>query len=313
MRFWKIFTFLKQLFDRKTSTQQPSFFQLSLDRGENVEEVRGQVEQVVRHFDAPQQMQEVAREAAAQIGKQRISLLFYLLQENRMPSANGSAEKRDIGMLLHHVYENAIFEILYYMGEDAYNLLSNFAFQADHKMPFKAVEVLCRMAAKGIHTNETVRSINQRIDFHSNKEMLPILHALSLIPNHKEVNAIFSRITKRYLENCDRHPKNLRRAVSIIRRWAYSDVEGPRAHLPLLRKLAFGTYKNKRKPACSPEALKFQRVRAALVLDYLEPYDEKVQELFNKWLILEENEEIRMYIAEQLEENEKERAKKENS
>jgi len=318
MKFWKILTRLKKALnlDKNSSPKQPaqprSFFQLNVDRGENLKQVRKQVEAVVRKFDTPKEMQAAAQKSAELIGEQRMSLLFYLLQENRLPSAESEQDNGHVGLLLHHVYENAIFEIMYYIGEPAYQLLANFAFQSDHKMPYKAVEVLCRLAVDGIQTNATLKAINGRIDYQSNKEILPILHALSLIKNNKQVNAIFSRITRRYLENCDRHPKNLRRAVSIIRRWAYSDEKAPRKHIPLLRKLAFGKYRSRKKPVCSPEALKFQQVRAALVLNYLEPYDEKVQDLFNRWLVLEENEEIRMYIAEQLEENEKERARKED-
>ncbi len=315
----RIFTYLKRALNlgrrrkQKPAAQPHSFFQLNVDRGENLKQVRTQVQEVAKAFDAPETMRLCAQEAAKTIGKERISLLFYLLQENRMPDTGQPSDNGEIGLLLHHVYENSIFEILYHIGEPSYKLLSNFAFQGDYRMPYKAIEVLCRMAADDIHTDKTVKAIDRSIDYQSNQELLPILHALSLIRTHERVNAIFGRITERYLKNCDQHPKNLRRAVSIIRRWAYSDGQAPRKYLPLLRKLAFGKYKSRRKPACSPEALKFQRIRAALVLDYLEPYDEEVQNLFNKWLVLEENEEIRRYIAEQLEENEVKRAKKKDS
>lgn len=292
-------SYIDNLF-RKQPKKHQFFFHLSLDKKENIQLVRQYVMYVSRYFDEPEQFAPAAAEVASKIGKDRIPLLFYLLYENGM---NEGEQKQDMTLLFQQVLENTVFEILYNFGEEAYLMLFDYTFHSEKKMSYKSVEILCRMAADGIHTKEIVQEINQRIDYSNDQQIIPVLHALSLIQKNKTVDTIFSRTVKRYLDQYPKNPKNLRKGLSILRRWAYSNSEGPKAYLPLLKDISLGRTQKRKSVANAVEIKTLERVRAALIYDYLIPSDKEIHQQFNKWLVMEENPEIRQYIIEQLEEN----------
>lgn len=132
------------------------------------------------------------------------------------------------------VCQNAIFEILYHYKEKALPILYPIAFGVYDWTQYKAVGVLCKLAAEGVATDEIVSRIGENIGNFREEALFPSLYYLSQIKENPSVSAIYE---EQYHELKKYDAVD---AYEALKYWSINYPDAARQYLPFLKEMALG-------------------------------------------------------------------------
>lgn len=222
---------------------------------------------VARHFEDPSSFAAHAKQAAQELSlDQAQDLPTYFHENPPVPEdlRDALAQQGRLGVWM-SVCQNVIFEILYHYKEKALPILYPVAFGVYDWTQYKAVGVLCKLAAEGVATDEIVSQIQQHIGKFREEALFPSLYYLSQIKDNATVNAIYAEqyVELKKYDSVD--------AYEALKYWAVNYPDAVREHLPFLKDMALGRVED----ALTNE----ERIDAAALFHQLNPGDEEVNRL----------------------------------
>lgn len=125
-----------------------------------VDELRREIRWIAESLSNPQTFRERARKTADTLGSSDLDRLADLFHAESEPPDHLRGQFAGLGQWM-AACQFAVFEVLYNMGSRSLPLLRRTAFGEYDWTQGNAIEVLCRLAAEGVQTDQILAEIEQ--------------------------------------------------------------------------------------------------------------------------------------------------------
>jgi len=156
--------------------------------------------EVAKEFEDETKFKGTAKEVASKIEFARAKELPRYFHKNppEPESLKSKTAKYGFFGVWMNICQDSIFEILYHYKEEAIPTLYSIGFGEYDWTQYKAIDVLCRLANDGIHTDEIVKNIGNKINDFRYEAVFPSIESLSQISNNPEIPKIILHIFEEY-------------------------------------------------------------------------------------------------------------------
>ncbi|KAB7767411.1 hypothetical protein [Xanthomonas maliensis] len=132
----------------------------SVKANQRVEGLRGEIQWIAESLSAPEVFRERAKKTAESLGSEDLERLEDLFHVGSEPPAHLKQQFRGLGQWM-AACQFAVFEVLYNMGPKSLPLLRRTAFGEYDWTQGNAIEVLCRLAADGVESDQILAEIEE--------------------------------------------------------------------------------------------------------------------------------------------------------
>ncbi|AWB43492.1 transcriptional regulator [Paenibacillus sp. CAA11] len=262
-------------------------------------------------YDQQESFTEEARKWAGMLGGEALPLFRNYFFGSTLQKPDSLAGKYEgLGDWL-HIQQDAIFEIIYHYKEKAIPMLYDVAFGVYDWTQYKAVRVLTRLAAEGIQTDRIVEDIVSHVDDFRYEAQMPTFYYLSSLKGNEKVASLLER---HFLENLEYDPID---AFDLFASLYRCSPDTARKHEDFLKVLARGEGLEGRSPLLDgaigttdeqghqeyhwPDGEPVEehhQIRAASFYYQLNPEDEEINRLLDRWEKQHPEDQVREYIRE---------------